>query len=90
METCAISILKSRSTSAFFDCPSFDLKMRELKTLLQNIKRSLRNENPEFVDQAVLFEFRQRTMLNPFSLIGSRIFFFLAELWNMEEEIKCQ
>ena len=85
MEECVFCIFKGRSTTTLFDCQLVDLKMKELKKLMEVLHRHFSNEPQNLVNQAVLFEFRERTMLNPFSLIGSRMFNLLAETWENEE-----
>jgi hypothetical protein len=82
MEGCVFSILKRRETTQFSPCQLANLRMKQLRILMSNMKIHFCNENPYLVNQAVLFEFRERAMMNPFSLIGSRVFHLLFETWK--------
>eukprot|EP00092_Neocalanus_flemingeri_P007203 GFUD01007781.1.p1 GENE.GFUD01007781.1~~GFUD01007781.1.p1 ORF type:complete len:693 (+),score=115.26 GFUD01007781.1:27-2081(+) len=84
MEQCVFIVLKSRLTKKLSSCPIANSRMKELKTLMKDMKNHFSDINPYMVNQAVMFEFRERTMLNPFSLIGSRVFHLLVDTWTNE------
>ena len=88
MELCVFSIIRSKLTRKIFSCPIANLKMKELNTMMINMRERFSEENSLMLNQAVLFELRERTMLTPFSLIGSRVFQILADVWKHAKEEK--
>ena len=55
MEECVFNIFKDRSTTKLFDCQLVDFKMKELKKLMENLRRHFSYEPKNLVNQAVLF-----------------------------------
>ena len=86
MELCVFILVKSKLTTKLGCCPIANLKRKELNNLMRNMRNGFSHKNQYLVNQAVLFEFRERTMLTPFSLIGSRVFQFLVDVWKHAEE----
>ena len=88
MQEHVFNILKSKLTKKIFCCPVANEEESKLRQLMQDMYQHFSKNDLSLINQAVLFEFRERTMLTPFSLPGSRVFQLLANYWTDAQKEK--
>ena len=88
------SIIKNTLTNKVSICPVTKKCKENLHAEMRTMKSHFSecSEDPLLI-QAIWMEFRERTMMNPFSLIGSRVFHILSKTWQEtkieEETLSC-
>ena len=75
--------LKSSLTNRLSFCPNANKSREDLMLEMRKMKMHFSECSEEaLLNQAVMLEFRERTMMNAFSLIGSRVYYILVKTWQ--------